>query len=334
MIKRISNILLIRQDKIGDLVLITPAIRALKEKYPHLRISVLASSYAAPVLKENPFLHEVLLWNQDKPNCAEKALKDRNFGAAVLFFPTWAVSKAVWKAKIPIRIGAGVRPYWFLFTHRVSLHRSRHEKKEWEYNLEALKPLGVNPSSPKGPEIFLSEEEKAWAYRWSKGLPASKGIIGLYPGGGGEIRWPLKRFMELGAKLGSEGWHPVVLWGKGEEEIAETAQREGLTVAPETSIRELAALISICKAMVSNNTGPMHIAAALNRPLVQIFDPRLACSPKRWGYEGRGHRVIMPPVSPCKKCSTSCPHYNCMEKIEPNRVFQAVEDVISETHEG
>ncbi len=333
MINNISKILLVRQDKIGDLVLITPAIRALKESYPQISISVLASPYAAPVLKHNPNLDKVFLWRDERWEDVAREIKEEGFQATVLFFPTWAVSKAVRKAKIPVRIGAGVRPYWFLFTHRVPLHRSRHEKKEWEYNLEALRPLRVNHPFSKGPEIFLSEQEKVWAEEWSKALPESKGIIGLYPGGGGEIRWPLKRFIELGIKLGSEGWYPLVLWGKGEEEIAETAQKEGLTVAPETSIRELAALISICKAVVSNNTGPMHIAAALNKPLVQLFDPRLACSPKRWGYEGKGRRVIMPPVPPCKRCSPSCPHFNCMEKTTPQMVFQAVKDVVYEEHE-
>ena len=330
-INQISKILLVRQDKIGDLVLITPAIRGLKEANPNMEIHVLASEYAAPVLENNPHLSGVILWKPEVSQRMIQQLREEGFDAAVLFFPTWKVSWSIFRAGIPVRIGAGVRPYWFLFTHCVPIHRSRHEKSEWEYNLEVLKPLIELPCHQ--PEVFLSEGERRWAKQQVSTLPRSKGVVGLYVGGGGEIRWPLKGFLELGDLLREEDFHPLFLWGKGEENLAEEIEKKGFSVAPPTTIRELTALLSVCSAVVTNNTGPMHIAAALNRPLVQIFDPRLACSPKRWGHYGKGRRVITPPVPPCKRCSSSCVHFNCMEKIDPKQVFQAVKDVVSETYE-
>ncbi len=328
----IAKILLVRQDKIGDLVLITPAVKALKRAMPESELWVLASPYASPVLNHNPHIEGVIHWNAREPRRTTERLKDERFDAAVLFFPTWRVSWAVFRAGIPLRVGGGVRPYGFLFTHGVHIHRSRHEKSEWEYNLEVLSPLGVEAKSSE-PELFLLEEEERWATALLKSTPASGKIVGLYGGGGGEIRWPLARFLELGTVLKKNGLRPIFLWGKGEEDLAREAEAAGLAVAPPTTIRELAALLHACDAVVTNNTGPMHMAAALKVPLVQIFDPRLACSPKRWGYHGKGRRVILPPVPPCKRCQPSCTYYDCMERIEPLQVFQAIQDVISEAHE-
>ena len=334
MINNISKILLVRQDKIGDLVLITPAMKALKESSPHISISVLASPYAAPVLKHNPSLDKVFLWKNQGWEDVAREIKEEGFQAAVLFFPTLRVSMAIKMSGIPIRIAAGSRPYWFLFTHRVPMHRSRHEMREWEYNLKALEPLGINPEGKNEPEVFVIPEERDDAKQLLTGLPADKGFIGLYGGGGGEIRWPVERFIDLGLQLKAHGWQPLFLWGKGEEGLKEQVEKSGsMVVAPPTTLRELMAILSLCTAVVSNNTGPMHIAAALNKPLVQLFDPRLACSPKRWGYEGKKRRVLLPPVPPCKRCSDSCPHFNCMEMITPQQVFQAVRDVIDESHE-
>lgn len=332
MIGNISKILLVRQDKIGDLVLITPAIRALKAAAPRISISVLASPYAAPVLHHNPHIDKVFLWQEGDWKGVARELAKEGFHAAVLFFPTLRVAMAVKKAGIPVRIGGGNRPYWFLFTHRVPIHRSKHQMREWEYNLEVLRPLGMNLEQ-REPEVFVTKEEKDWAVQEITRLGVNREVIGLYAGGGGEIRWPMEGFLDLGALMNSQGWQPLFLWGKGEEKLAEQAKMSGMAVAPPTSIRELMALLSCCRAVVSNNTGPMHIAAALRRPLVQLFDPRLACSPKRWGYQGKGRRVLLPQVPPCKRCTPDCPHFNCMNKITPQQVFQAVKDVVDEEHE-
>ncbi len=329
-VEDISKILLVRQDKIGDLVLITPAIQALKEANPSIEIWVLASPYASPVLMHNPHLKGIIHWDNNTGETID-TLKEKGFDAAILFFPTLKVSWAVFRAGIPTRIGGVLRPYWFLFTHLVPMHRSRHEKREWEYNLDVLAPLGS--FNKHRPRLYLSETEKAWARQWWGKKSRGKGLVGLYLGGGKEIRWPAKSFVELGNLLEQHGFRALFLWGKGEEPLAETARAAGFTVAPPTTVRELASLLALCDAVVTNNTGPMHMAAALNRPLVQIFDPRHACSPRRWGHQGKGRRILMPPVPPCKRCSTNCIHYNCMEMLTPQQVFTAVREVVSEAHE-
>ena len=313
----------------GDLVLASPCIQAAKEAWPSCEVFFLASEYAAPVLQENPYLDSLLVYKGETPGELARKLKSHSFDAVVCLFPTWPLARALYRAGIPVRVVSGFRWYQWLFNRRVYLRRSQALKKEWEYNLDLLRPLGWK-GEYLTPRLYLSPQEEEWARRVAreKGWPTD--FVALYPGGGGEIRWPLHRFFFLVKLMKDKGIPPVVFWGPGEEDLARAMEKTGALVAPATNLRQLAALLSLARAMVTNNTGPMHIGAALGLPLVQLFDPRRACNPARWGYYGRGKRVLLPPVPRCSKCTPKCAYYPCMEGIEPEVVLEALEEVLDE----
>jgi len=324
-----GRILIVRVDKIGDVVLATPCIRAAKESWPQVKVSFLAHEYAASLLEENPFLDEIIIYSGKSHNELKEKLKIRNFDAAVMLWGDFFIAWAIFASGIPLRAVSGFKWYQFLFNKRVYLRRSRCEKKEWEYNLDLMKLIGCNTRYIP-PELYLKDEEKEWAEMTAEKLKLKKPLIGVYPGGGAEIRWPKNLFAELCHMLKREGFDVIVLWGPGEKELAYEVAGENAKVSPSTNIRQLMALINHCDAIVANNTGPMHIAAALKKPLVQIFDPRRSCNPKRWGHEGKKFRILKPPVEACKKCHENCKFYNCMEMIPPKEVFCAVKEVLTE----
>ena len=324
-----DRLLLIRTDKVGDLVLATPCIQAAKEQWPSWEIYFMASRYAAPVLEQNPHLAGVILYDGEGPGDLSKALKKMGFHAAVALLPTFSVAWVLFLAKIPVRVASGFRWYQGLFNRRVYLRRSRCFKKEWEYNQDLLKPLGWK-GPYREPRLYLSPHELDWAHDTARREGWPRDFVALYPGGGKEMRWPSSSFGELGRRIQRMGLGVVVFWGPGEKELADEVAGEKGKVAPPTNLRELMALLSLSKAMVSNNTGPMHIGAALGVPLVQLFDPRWSCNPLRWGHKGLGRRILMPPVPHCKKCSIKCSFYPCMERLTPGKVLKALEEVLNE----
>ncbi len=324
-----DRLLLVRTDRVGDLVLATSCIQGIKEKWPSWEVHFLAGKYAAPVLEHNPHLKGVILYDGEGPSDLAKILKEIGFQRSVVLFPTFYLAWALYSAKVPVRVASGFRWYQGLFNRRVYLRRSRCLKKEWEYNQDLLKPLGWD-GSYREPRLYLSPQELDWAWDLVRGEGWPTDFVALYPGGGKEIHWPPPFFRELGRMIQDRGLGVVVFWGPGEEDLARYVAGDGLKMAPYTDLRQLMALLSLSKAMVANNTGPMHIGAALDIPLVQLFDPRWGCNPQRWGHEGPGRRVLMPSVPHCRKCSPGCTFYPCMERLTPEEVLEALEEVLDE----
>ena len=204
-----------------------------------------------------------------------------------------------------------------LFTKTVYLRRSKAIKKEWEYNIQLAMYL-FPKIELKEPVLYIQEDEIEKAHNVLKLLP--RPVIGVYPGGGKERRWKAQNFVKLCELIEKEVGFPLVLWGPQEEELLPLFNRRW--ISPELSLRELIAVISLLDGFVSNNTGPMHIAASFKKPLIQIFDPRKAVDPKRWGYEYPRATVIKPDVPPCHRCRRTCPYYDCMDKITVEQVFK------------
>ena len=316
-----------RTDKVGDLVLATPCIQAAKKRWDSCEVHFMASDYAHPILKHNPHLDGVLVYRPRTVRELLRELKALRFDAAVVLYPTWSLSRILYLARIPLRITSGFRWYQWLYNRYIYLRRSRCLKKEWEYNQDLLKPLGWEGPYIE-PSLYLSPQEVDWANGMAQKEGWPREFVALYPGGGGEIRWPPHLFKDLATLIHGIGLGVVVFWGPGEEELAKYVAGDKGRVAPPTDLRGLMALLSLSKAMVSNNTGPMHIGAALGVPLVQLFDPRWSCNPERWGHEGLKRRILIPPVPHCERCSSRCTFYPCMEKITPGEVMGALEEVL------
>jgi ADP-heptose:LPS heptosyltransferase len=298
-----KRFLIVRTDRLGDVLLTTPVSTALRRQFPEAKISWLVRPYTAPVLENNPDVDEILVDQGRSVEELTKILKAGEFSAAIVAYPRWRTVWAAWRAGIPQRVGPANKWYAVFLNQRIHQHRSRGERHEADYNLELLRPLGV-PEKRYPTRMVLRPEEREAAHRLLEGhrLNFSKPIVALHPGSGGSAaRWPLSSFMKLGDRLQQSGIQVVVTAGPGEtyqNVMIDQMQRLPVMIpAGSVSLRELAAIFSCVNLVVSNSTGPLHLAVALGGRTVSIYSPLQACHPRRWGpfpasIEGQAEHAV------------------------------------------
>ncbi len=326
------RILVIRTDRIGDVLLSTPVAGALKKVSEENHVAMMVSPYTKPILENNPNVDEiVVLRPTEKNGDLARRLSRGRYDVAVLLHPTLRLAWVLARSGIPRRIGTASRVYSFLFNERIRMRRSLANLHEAECNLAMVEPLCGKANSIH-PEVFITEDEKALADERLASLGLNSGdFVAIHPGSGGSARdWPLQRFAGLADAVESNlGKRVLVTGGPGEEELISRMmsflKSRPARIVGESGIRVLAALLARSSALVTNSTGPMHLATAVGTPVVSIFCPVRGCSPKRWGPLGTRNAVLMPDVPVCERCiGDRCRYFDCMGEVEVERVVEAV----------
>ena len=335
------RILLVRTDRIGDVVLTTPAATVLKEHFPGIHIAFMARSYTRPLLQQHRHIDEILVY---EPQGRHRGLKGhwqlaaelyaKNFDAAILFYPRPALTAALWKAAIPLRIGVGYRWYSMLLNRRIYEHRKRGGKHELEHNLTLLRPLiGEAPVTPRF-EFQISPRLREWRDTVLREMDIPAAYIILHPGNGGSApNLSIEQYQRvIGFLLKNSPYH-IIITGTPQESTLIHSIVEGAGASPRIinaagrfDMEQLMAIISGAKLFLSSSTGPLHIANALGIPLLGFYCPAAPCSPRRWGPYQQQQWVLLPPVTPCAHCKTErCPHGNCLEKIAEAQLVSFLE---------
>lgn len=334
-----EKILIVRTDRIGDLILSTPVAEVLKEKFPQAHIDFLVAPYTALILKNNPFINGIILDDNKSVKGFLKlreVIKQKQYDVAIALHPTLRLAWLLKSAGIPCRIGSGYRGYSFLFNLKHFQHRKTVEKHELEYNLDMLRVLSLEPQKIL-PKLYLSPNEKNEADIFLKklGINDEDIIVLLHPGSGGNaLNWPPEQFGELAKRLIESYSVKVLATGQAEEKVLAEKMKSKMKqsfidLTGKTDLRLLSAIIEKSDLVICNSTGPMHIAASLGVQTVALFCPIFTASPKRWGPYGEGHSVILPPLPSCKNCSpTKCARGNCMELITVEEVFEKAGTVL------
>ncbi|MFH2056837.1 MAG: hypothetical protein ABIJ61_12835, partial [bacterium] len=199
-----KRILLCRTDALGDLLLTLPVARSLKEADPAIAISMLVARYAAPLLENEHYLHEVItLSGRNVSGFAEfrslmEDLKQRRFEAVLHFYPRGALALATQLSAIPVRVGSAYRWYSFLFSHRAKVHRRNSGKHEWELNYDLAEAF--HPDLPRHePSLQVSESQRTAARRLldQQGLSAGSFVIVHPLSAGSAPNWNLAYYSEL-----------------------------------------------------------------------------------------------------------------------------------------
>jgi heptosyltransferase-2 len=336
-----EKVLVIRTDRIGDLVLTTPLFEALKTNYPRLTVTALVNDYARPILENNPFVDHVITYSPGDQNSLLDTLKEKHFNVAMLVYPRFRLAWLTYRAGIPVRIGTAYRWYSFFFTHKIHQHRKRGDRHELEYNLEILTPLGLKVQGIL-PSIFLSKSElQAAEQLWQRhGLKPEDLKVVIHPGGGrSSLRWSENNFAELAWKVYRELGGKIILTGtENERSLTEQISRklpdEVTDLTGKLNLRELAAVLSKTNLIITNSTGPMHMAAALGVKVVALFCPIRTASPVRWGPCGDGHQALLPPVTPCHCSVDRCRRGSCMDLITVEEVFQLAKVALKSIKSG
>jgi lipopolysaccharide heptosyltransferase II len=336
--QRLQNILVVRTDRIGDVILTLPTIEALKLNFPNAHVAMMLNSYTASLAEG---IADVLYYNREtapKPFFEMLAeLRRAQFDAVVVAFPRFRIALLLWLARIPVRIGTGYRWYSFLFNRKIFEHRKTIEKHEAEYNLSLLKGLGCTISSKPEIKIVISEQErkKASDIRKSIGILDADRLVLLHPGSRGSARdWKPKNFALLASELKKRGFYVVITGGKAETELVHSvAQNAGEGVKSfisDLSLKEFAAFIQTAKLFVANSTGPLHIAAAVGTPVVGFFAPVHVMSPKRWGPLINKKAIFVPDPVQCPRCKGGkCRGSDCMEQITVKQVLEAAVKLVA-----
>lgn len=365
----IKRVLVVRLDRIGDVVMTTPFLRELRRNLPDARITLVVQPAIYNLVGPCPYVNQVLtydgsirgrLWQLRRHGralkLAWKYLWQRRFDLAIL--PRWDTdyyhsSFVLYFSGAPSRVGYSEnvntrkkrRNVGFdcLFTHVLDDNVLKHEV---ERNLEMIRFLGGEVQDDRL-ELWLSEEDKDFAELLLRNHQVKPGdlLIGMAPGAGAPNRsWPIDRFAELSLWLQKEyGARLLVVGGPGEEPLGEELEQElgscVINTAGRTTLRQVAALLQRCELFVGDDAGPMHIAAAVGVPVVEISchpesgSPWSINSPLRFGPWGIDYTVAQPkkPAALCvDECVADRPH--CILGITVEQVRQPVAKHLRQVH--
>jgi ADP-heptose:LPS heptosyltransferase len=341
----LRRVLLVRLDNLGDVLLTTPAFRAIRRTLPWAHLALLAGSAGCEVGRLDPDIDETILYHAPSEDvyfrlsqdpgreiAAVEALRERDFDATIIFtsYKQSALPAAYlcYLAGIPLRAAGSFEGPGSLLTHRHRYGETVPPKHETLRGLELTGFLGFPPLEP---EMVLvpREEDEEGAVR----LLERHGVEGfalVHPGSSASSRaYPAERYAAVVEGLAEKGDLPVlVTGGPGEEDLTRrVAGTAGLALGGETSFGEFAALVGRAATVVTNNTGTTHVASALKTPVVTVFAG--TNPPEQWGPWRTPSRLLTHPV-PCAPCyKRVCPiGHECLTGIAPETVVGAALDLL------
>jgi heptosyltransferase-2 len=332
-----KRILIIQTAFIGDVILCTPLIRVLRETFPDSFISFLLIPETENVLENYPHLDEVLVYDKRKKRGLGSFLRivtrvrQGKFDLAVIPHRSLRSALLASSSRIPERIGFDRAVGSFLFTKKVVYDANVHEV---DRNLSLLSNLS-SCLTDRSPELFPSSEDFSYARRLlgDSGITEADKIVGVAPGSvWATKRWLPERFAEVSDLVLKKAGAKVVLLGSGEDRplcarIADSMAGRPAVAAGKTNVLQSAAIISLCKVVLSNDSAPVHMASAMKIPVVAVFGstiPEFGFAPYRVDHVSVQKRLD------CRPCGIhgkrQCPekHFRCMQDISTEEVYEAV----------
>ncbi len=315
---------------IGDVLQLTPVIRALRNTFPKASISLLLGTRATAALFQNhPDVSDAIVFDKkgEHRTCSSLVklwlfLHRKRFDLVVHFqrsnLKLWYLATAAFPCRV--------------LTYHKSTNREMHAVVNY---LETLAPLGVD-SRDLSLELSPGPEERAFAEKimsaWKR---ENRPVIAFNPGASHAVnRWSPASFAALADLLVNRISAAIIVTGGPEDsdlanEIAARSRVRPFIVAGKATLLQTAAILEHCDALISGDTGPMHMATAVGTPVVALFG---AADPKRTGPVGNGHRILQAEGVACVPCGKRICVNNrtleCMERITPEAVFEAVRTIV------
>jgi len=333
----IQKILFMRIDRVGDLVLSLPALRALKQKFPHCELVVLASPSNQSLLLHNPYVDAVLTYDQKNSIRNKlriiKQLRSHRFDLAIDPYLDYELKGALISFLSGANKRLGRASYGREVFFNIEAPKIKDDQHFVDSTLAILEPLGIR-AGDRTPEIFLTGNEKRWAKNWlqEKGV-RSNFIVGIHPGAYYETqRWLPEGFAEVTYRLKKNNQLDLVIFGGPDDEdlVARICSTIGGEVPTYIAhdLRRFAALAYCCNALICNNSGPLHMAVALRIPTISMMGPT---NRDRWMPIGNIHTVLRIDDLPCIGCNLGyckIETHDCMRLITSSMVLGAVEDIL------
>jgi exopolysaccharide biosynthesis WecB/TagA/CpsF family protein len=351
-----SRILVVQLADIGDLVLSTPALAALREAEPDAHIALLTSTHSAPIVQGTGLVNELILFDKQSfsgtrallnPGNLRKlfALRKGRYGT-IVFFHHFTLRAGTFKfalmalcAGSPRRIGLDNGNGWFL-TESVpdGGFGTKHQAQYW---LDLVALLDANPR-PRRAVIGISEADRQWLETAGLSPLSNKPRVVIHAGSGGYSlarRWDADGFAEVANRLYDQCGAQIVLVGSSNDETAvmKTALRvEHLDLSGQTTLNQLGALLESADLFIGADSGVMHMACAARIPVVAIFGPSNAVAWGPWTPETPS--VIVRSAPECSPCSyvghsiglrDGCPARTCMKMVTVDTVYRAAKTLLN-----
>jgi heptosyltransferase-2 len=336
---------------VGDAVMCIPALEAIRARWPDAEISLLGREWVSGLFQGQPWANRVLVFEGTGRHRGvfgverlARELRKENFDSAVLFQNAFQAAWLAWRAGVPQRIGYARDARSWLLTHPIQLagpgEAPAHESY---YYLELLRRAGWIEKLPEVKRIQLQVSpeamERAEEILEGAGVPGAPRVlrVAVAPGAayGSAKCWPVERYAALADRLIAEFGADVILFGSGTErevagKIAAAMKRKAVQLAGETSIADLPALFASCDLFIGNDSGAMHVAAAVGLAVVAVFGPT---DPEGTAPMTPRHTVVKQKVA-CSRCFLRhCPiDHRCMTRVEVDAVYAAARDWITKGH--
>ncbi|WP_028584387.1 lipopolysaccharide heptosyltransferase II [Desulfogranum mediterraneum] len=336
-----EKILIRSTNWIGDAVMTTPAVRTIREHFPDSEISLLVLPWVSDVFRHSPRVDRLISYDRQGRHQGVggtvrlgRELGRERFDCAILLQNAFEAAFLARVARIPVRAGYTTDGRSLLLSHRVRKRPDIHTRHQVFYYQEMVAGLGMSPGA-NALELFIpaeiSRQAREKLEQLSGGVFADRPLVGLNPGAayGPAKRWPAEKYAALAARIVTELDGQVVVFGTAaDNEAARQIQQavdhpeRVIDVTAKTDLIEAMAMIELCQAFVTNDSGLMHVAAALKVPLVAIFGStdHIATGP----FSQRSSVIRRPlACSPCKQPVCPEQHLQCLRLIGVDEVFAA-----------
>ena len=337
-----DRILIIKLGAVGDVIHALPILETVRNVYPQAHIGWVVEEASAAILKGNPALDDLILLERKRLHGFSgldylwrwiRSLREKRYDITIDPHNLFKTGLIGWASGASFRVGfRKLREGNFIFNnHRVRPRAGcLHAADKY---LSLLEPLGITETQwiRRFPLFWDSNDENQIDLFWdAKNLRPTDRVVAINPSAGWPSkRWPSKRYARVAdALVERSGVRIVILWGPGELPLAEAvagAMAEKSFLACETDLKSLMVLLSRCRMLISGDTGPLHIAAALGIPSLALFGPS---DPERNGPYGGSHSVVASSIPPATHWQNKKKGGHWMEEISTDRVILAAEKEI------
>jgi len=346
------NVLLIQILRLGDALQMLPVIKGLKECFPQSKIHVLTSVIGKQVFENQTQVEEIFVLNKQKISDLVRGSQGRNILSAAMMLQSalepMLKIKWDWVINFSFSFSSALLGFILDARHRsgfiVNKNRQYLSKEKWfahslasftnrrysNFNWVDINNKIIGLPSVPGPPLLESNSKdlrNASAYIKKVGFEGKK-IVGMHPGAsGGHKRWPIEKFGDLGqALVNKHGYRVFIFGGESEKDLGARLKShigsKAENLAGETTLGDLKAFLSLCDVLITNDTGPMHLASSLGTKVIALF---FSTHFVETGPYGTGHVAVHPDIScfPCQG-TAKCPHKNCLNYILPETIEEII----------
>jgi len=320
----------------------TPAIRAIRKRFPNSHVSLLAKPWVMPVFENSEHIDRLLIYDDKGRHKGifgkfrlARDLKKYHFDAAILLQNAFEAALITFLAKIPLRVGYNTDVRQLLLTHAVSCTDEIKKQHQTDYYLNIIRGIGMKEDN-RALYLELNQRDRLRAEKTllEQHLSLDDKIIGINPGAtyGPAKQWPLDRYAHLADKIQAFTGGRIIIFGgpndrKLGKKISQKMQHRPIDLSGKTSLGEAMALIERCDLFITNDSGLMHVAAALDVPLIAVFGSTNSITT---GPLSQNSRIVQVPLecSPCLRPECPKGHLNCMDQISVEMVFRSAKDML------